>query len=481
MTFWRIRALWITPREPLGDGDDIVITGLGDQRILGGYGADSITTTDGNDLILGDTGSLQYNGSVLAQATAEGFNGGADIIIVGEGENIVLSGTGDDNIITGSDFDRVFADNGFIQLDGDTYLMSSYSSASDGDDVIIVSGDYNIVLGGNGDDSIKANKDDIISKNILIGDSADISYTDGEFFITQKSENGGGDDTLEGTGLLLGGDGNNEYVIGEGVYSNTLEDLTLSLSDDGTFFTLPFSAEVPSQVIEISDFAQTFMLNSGFSSFEASRDNGISSLLNNNILRKALLDFEVRNIKSMSNEQLRDFLRSLPIETSQQTEIKVKAVASVSEQFDVLVKSPSLISNYQHILSLINDVEFDLYAANGKVQQLQIQIFEALEDVKEAQETFKREPSIINEDEHKRKSSIYNQLLDKADALTQGLESLLGQYDAELQDVKEDMGVSQSLVLLAMLRPAWKLNRLNNVSDSASMITKKRSFRHWKH
>jgi hypothetical protein len=383
--------------------------------------------------------------------------------------------------MTGSDFDRVFADNGFIQLDGDTYLMSSNSSVSDGNDIVQIGGDYNIVLGGNGDDSIKASEGVIINKNVLVGDSADISYTDGEFFITQKSENGGGDDTLEGTGLLLGGDGNNEYVIGEGVNSNTLQDLTLSLSDDGTFFTLPFSAEVPSQIIEISDFAQTFMLNSGFSSFGTSRDNGMSSLLNNNISRKALLDFEVRNIKSMSNEQLRDFLRSLPIETSQQTEIKVKAVASVSKQFDVLEQSSELVGHHQRISSLINDVEFDLYAANGKVQQLQIQIFEALEDVKEVQETFKREPSIINEEEYKSKNIIYNQLLNKADVLTEGLEILLGQYDAELQDVKEDMGVSQSLVLLAMLRPAWQLNRLNNVDDSASMTLKKRSFRHWKH
>jgi hypothetical protein len=104
-----------------------------------------------------------------------------------------------------------------------------------------------------------------------------------------------------------------------------------------------------------------------------------------------------------------------------------------------------------------------------------------LENVKETKETLKREPSVLNEEEYKSKSIIYNQLLNKAEVLTEGLEKLLGQYDLELQGVKDDMGMSQSLVLLAMLRPAWQLNRLNNVGDSASMSLKKRSFRHWKH
>jgi hypothetical protein len=467
--------------DELGDGDDVIITGLGDQRILGGYGADSITTIDGNDVILGDTGSLQYNGSVLAQATAEGLNGGADIIIVGEGENIVLSGTGDDNILTGSDFDRVFADNGFIQLDGDTYLMSSNSSASDGNDIVQIGGDYNIVLGGNGDDSIKASDGVIINKNILVGDSADILFTAGQFFITQSTETGGGDDTIQGTGLLLGGEGNNEYQIGEGVYSDTLEDITLSLTDDGASFTLPSAPAQQTQVIEMTNIIQNLVFNSDITSFESNGEKAIGSTADTNILRKALLDFEVRNIKAMSSEQLRDFLRSLPIETSQQTEIKVKAVASVSKQFDVLEQSSALVGHYQRISSLINDVESDLYATTGKVRQLQIQIFEASENVKQTKETLKREPSVLNEEEYKSKSIIYNQLLNKAEVLTEGLEILLGQYDLELQGVKDDMGMSQSLVLLAMLRPAWQLNRLNNVDDSASMTLKKRSFRHWKH
>jgi hypothetical protein len=223
------------------------------------------------------------------------------------------------------------------------------------------------------------------------------------------------------------------------------------------------------------------VFNSDMTSFQSNGERAIGSTTVTNILRKALLDFEVRNIKAMSNDQLRDFLRSLPIETSQQTEIKVKAVASASKQFDVLEQSSELVGHYQRISSLINDVESDLYATNGKVRQLQIQIFEALENVKETKETLKREPSVLNEEEYKSKSIIYNQLLNKAEVLTEGLEKLLGQYDLELQGVKDDMGMSQSLVLLAMLRPAWQLNRLNNVGDSASMSLKKRSFRHWKH
>ncbi|MFT5023815.1 MAG: hypothetical protein ACI9O3_001420 [Colwellia sp.] len=288
---------------------------------------------------------------------------------------------------------------------------------------------------------------------------------------------------MQGTGLLLGGYGNNEYQIGEGVYSDTLEDIILSLTDDGDSFTLPIPSVVAqqTQVVEITNIIQNIVFNSDMTSFQSNGERAIGSTTDTNILRKALLDFEVRNIKAMSNDQLRDFLRSLPIETSQQTEIKVKAVASASKQFDVLEQSSELVGHYQRISSLINDVESDLYATNGKVRQLQIQIFEALENVKETKETLKREPSVLNEEEYKSKSIIYNQLLNKAEVLTEGLEKLLGQYDLELQGVKDDMGMSQSLVLLAMLRPAWQLNRLNNVGDSASMSLKKRSFRHWKH
>jgi hypothetical protein len=477
-------AAGIFTADENGTGDDVIITGLGDQRILGGYGVDSITTVDGNNIILGDTGSLEYFDSELIQVIAEGLYGAADTIITGDGDNIVLSGSGDDNIITGSGFDRVFGDNGFIQFDGDSYLLSGQASTTDGNDVIQISGDYNIVFGGNGDDSIKADKNAKVSKNILIGDSADISYANGDFVITQKTNGEGGDDIIQGTGILLGGDGNNEYTIGEGIYSDTLEDITLTVSDNGTFFTLPFSATAPSQVGETSEIAQDLVFNSDFSSFDSNTENEISSSSNSNILRKALLDFEVRNIKAMSNEQLRDFLRSLPIETSRKTALEIEDASSVSvsKQFDDIEQSPAfaLLYNYRRLTSLIDNVEYDLYASNGNVQELETEIVEASEAAKEAEDKFKRDPSVLNSEGYTNKNAVYTQLLEELNALKEELEVLLEQHDNELDDVKDGMGISQSLVLLAMSRPSWQLNSLKNVGDSKSMTPKKRSFSHWK-
>ena len=102
-----------------GGGNDVIITGTGDDFVNAGTGNDNINTGVGNDIVLGD--------------------GGDDEIITGAGDDVVLGGQGDDVIITGAgndvvrggqgdDFINTGAGNDTILIVGTT-ATDEYSSA----------------------------------------------------------------------------------------------------------------------------------------------------------------------------------------------------------------------------------------------------------------------------------------------------------------------------------------------------------------
>ena len=532
-----------------GSGDDVVTTGAGNQRILGGNGADTITTTSGNNYILGDTGTFQFSGDVLTKAVAEGINGAVDIINSGDGDNIILAGGGSDSISSGNGFDIilgdngfwdgtnqrlesisdddlgndiisagsggslisaglgddeittngiigiaetdiVFGDDGFIQYDGESFELETLHTVLDGNDEIHIDGDYDIVLGGYGDDVISMD-DGALPKNIVIGDAAQISHADGEYTIIQQSTLIGGNDSVQGSGLLLGGSGINEYKLGgsgtnedelgEGGYSDTLLDIILSLTVDEKTLTFPSGPddyiELPSLISNRSEFIS---LNDTTSI--ASKTEGLNDPLNDiAILRKPLLDTDVRDIKSMSNEQLRDFLRSLPLPADRVNLATVKSVGSVIDRVSQIEEKQrdKLVNTYQRISSLIDDVESELYAFDGSVSRLQAEIINMQQELALAQKAYENEPSAENKLNSIEKIESYNKLDNQLDEMKEKLKVLLEQYKLELESFTDDIEVSESLLLVAMSRPAWQLSSLNAVDNKAAVKSTKRRFRFW--
>ena len=110
-------------------GDDIVVTGAGDNVVLAGQGSDHVNDpatspasvpSAGNDVVLGDDGFVTWTpaGVVTAFASTQPGQGGADVIIVGDGANIVVGGAGGDTIAAGSGDDVLVGDNGAVTYTG---------------------------------------------------------------------------------------------------------------------------------------------------------------------------------------------------------------------------------------------------------------------------------------------------------------------------------------------------------------------------
>ncbi|WP_417541706.1 calcium-binding protein [Methylophaga thalassica] len=176
-----------------GAGDDIIAGLGGDDFIVGGAGNDVISGGDGNDFIL--TGSMDGSN-----------NSGNNVISGGAGNDNIFTGTGDDIISGGSGNDTILSEGGDNIIDG----------GSGNDNIVTGDGD-DIIYGGDGNDDIYAGDGD----DILSG-GAGSDYIEGQGSTA-------GDETVNGNlyhvtseDVLIGGDGNDTFVVGEEFEEETI-------------------------------------------------------------------------------------------------------------------------------------------------------------------------------------------------------------------------------------------------------------------
>jgi hypothetical protein len=183
----------------------------------------------------------------------------------------------------------------------------------------------------------------------------------------------------------------------------------------------------------------------------------------------------------MSNEQLRDFLRSLPLPADRANLTTVKSVESVISHVSQIEEKQrdQLVQTYQRIASLINNVELDLHASDGSVSRLQVEMTNRQQDIKLAQKAYEIEPSIENKLRSTETIESYNKLANQLDLMKAELNVLLEQYKIELDNFTDDIEVSESLLLIAISRPAWQLSSLNAVDKKEAVTSTKRRFRLW--
>ena len=106
--------------DPTVGGADGIITGGGNDLVLGGAAGDGVLTGAGDDVVLGDHGVLTYLAGVLQQLLPlANAIGGHDVVFTGAGEDVVLGGTGSDAIDAGADRDLVLGDNAELLRKGD--------------------------------------------------------------------------------------------------------------------------------------------------------------------------------------------------------------------------------------------------------------------------------------------------------------------------------------------------------------------------
>ena len=153
-------------------GADTITLGTGDAIVIGGAGGDSITgdVGGGNNVILGDGGTItaadqndhRYGNLPITLgsiATTDDGIGGNDTISTGNGNDVVLGGTGADTIHIGSGTNLVLGDDGAIvwASDGnpaDIDLVTSTDPTDGGNDTITIGTGEAIVVGGAGADTI---------------------------------------------------------------------------------------------------------------------------------------------------------------------------------------------------------------------------------------------------------------------------------------------------------------------------------------
>jgi len=204
-------------------GIDTVDAGGGNNVAVGGAAGDTVTTGAGNDIILGDNGNLTFTGGVLTEAVttdASDATGGNDTITAGDGINVVLGGVGSDTITTGAGNDVVIGDNGIAQFNGAGALLmvEARDPLLAGDDSIDAGAGDDVVIGGSGADSVLGGA----GNDVLIGDAGTATFTAGSLTqVIGDSASGAADFISGGAGndILLGGFGNDTLA------ANLTEDL----------------------------------------------------------------------------------------------------------------------------------------------------------------------------------------------------------------------------------------------------------------
>src|SRR5258706_8358155 len=195
-------------RDPLTPGNDTIYggdaigTASGNDIIFGDYGV--IDQTPGTLRIL----NLNTPVNIVQVRTVRPADGGVDTIYGGDGSDTVLGGYAGDVIDAGQGDNIVVGDSGSLTYaaGGVLTILTTTDPTPGGDDRITNRAGNDRILGGVGNDTINGGD----GNNIVIGDNGKLNYTAAgvpTLVTTSDVSSGGGDTTTTraGGGLILGG------------------------------------------------------------------------------------------------------------------------------------------------------------------------------------------------------------------------------------------------------------------------------------
>jgi Ca2+-binding RTX toxin-like protein len=210
----------LTTTAPSIGGDDTITTGSGDDRILGGVGGDTVNAGDGNNIVIGDNGFLSYTGGVLTTISSSDPNvGGHDTITTGSGNDRILGGVGSDTVNAGNGDNVVIGDNGNLQytVAGVPTLVTTSDVNNGGADTITTGIGVDLIFGGSAGDLVHAGA----GKDMIVGDNGFAAYNAAGVLVTLTTDDDtvGGNDTIYGEAnddIIIGGVGNDRLDGGTG-------------------------------------------------------------------------------------------------------------------------------------------------------------------------------------------------------------------------------------------------------------------------
>ncbi|MBL4628413.1 MAG: calcium-binding protein, partial [Roseicyclus sp.] len=217
--------------ESMIGGSDSITAGDGATVVFGGAAGDQITTAGGDDVIAGDMAVLTFNTgvrSVFESVIEDPAFGGPDTVATGAGDDWVLLGEGDDTSTSASGLNIVIGDAGRVEAEGTTGIYNRVESTqpgTGGNDSITGGSDRDIQIGGAGSDSLIGN----LGNDLMQGDNGLLTrlspFATGERTFESTHIREGGDDTLIGdteadpnlgNDVMIGGIGNDKFSLGAG-------------------------------------------------------------------------------------------------------------------------------------------------------------------------------------------------------------------------------------------------------------------------
>jgi len=212
----------IQTRDSMHGGDDTLTAGVGASFVFGGTGSDDIRTDASDDVIAGDMASLTFlDGvrSVFLGTIEDPAYGGDDTVASGAGDDWVILGDGNDRYEGTSGLNIVIGDAGRIEGQGTTGIflrVESIQPGTGGNDTIIGGENRDVQIGGAGEDYLdgRGGNDLMTGDNGLLTRVGD--YATGERRFESSFIREGGDDTLiggEGRDIMIGGIGNDRFSL----------------------------------------------------------------------------------------------------------------------------------------------------------------------------------------------------------------------------------------------------------------------------
>ncbi len=154
-------------------GDDVIVTGAGDDVVDGRGGNDIVCALSGNNVIRTGNGRDVVIAGAGDDTVVSG--NGVDQVFAGDGTNNVSSGNGDDLVVTGSGADSIESGRGDDVVFGGA--GPDVIDADRGDDVVDGGPGADVVDGGRGDDScvdVEAVTDCVLSASSGAGQAVEV-------------------------------------------------------------------------------------------------------------------------------------------------------------------------------------------------------------------------------------------------------------------------------------------------------------------
>ncbi len=228
--------------------NDILTTGDGNDIILGGLGEDIINAGGGDNIIIGDHGFIDYEfddsdpTTIDRIETAQPSWGGSDIITTTDGNDIILGGAGGDSIDAGDGSNKILGDNGQATFydDGTLQFIQSLATSLGGTDQILAGDGPDIVIAGVDDDRVLVGGQSA-AIDIVVGDNGEALFNSLGVLVEIRSTapDDGGDDVIstgEGPDVVIAGSDNedpstNDVVLAAAsVDANSLNQILLLVS-----------------------------------------------------------------------------------------------------------------------------------------------------------------------------------------------------------------------------------------------------------